>query len=653
MDDATPPLLLTHLPTELIFEVALLVSPLRALRPVVRFDRRLVACVRLQRWSRRQRLRRRPRSICVGDRVLVRPSGGSKTRYATAAAKVTDGWKLRTLVGEYITVPSLRVRLLEEWADGPWASSVGLSAAKASASWARGAATHATAVATVALERPGAPTPQTALAIAAATAASTAAAAATAASSAAVPAGRVRRLSGSLEAREARELLLATQQMQVLAIARAGAGGAAAPDDAVSSPPGADEMSRLVAQAATAAAVAATEAEAAASAAAAAAATEAAALAASAATAAKRATATIAAVAAGSPLPLSDLFVPVPTMEAVFSFLRNANPAAYGGPDTRATDVQEAALEDAANGLTALMRAAQGPTGEMPASDCPIHWAAEDSRNVWALEGRFRAPTRTVELPLVGITATLQQRWRQHGVELDDEVVQVEGHSTATACWDGAVVLADLLCQPSSVLLSHSPTLARSPSAYAEWRWADKSVLELGCGISALPALVASLQGARRVVATDANDAVLRVTRENAKQWLADHPSATPLSAVPLRWGEDEDVRAQLAASGVATTFDVILAADYVYVLENPGAWGKLLATIAALSTPTTLVFVTYTDRGHNKMWERFVAQRVSKLFHVVPVAPHLLHPVAQPGAPGRLEQQNPACQIFCWTLKE
>ena len=60
MDDVTPPLLLTHLPTELIFEVALLVSPLRALRQVVRFDRRLVACVRLQRCSRRQRLRRRP-----------------------------------------------------------------------------------------------------------------------------------------------------------------------------------------------------------------------------------------------------------------------------------------------------------------------------------------------------------------------------------------------------------------------------------------------------------------------------------------------------------------------------------------------------------------------------------------------------------------
>ena len=26
---------------------------------------------------------------------------------------------------------------------------------------------------------------------------------------------------------------------------------------------------------------------------------------------------------------------------------------------------------------------------------------------------------------------------------------------------------------------------------------------------------------------------------------------------------------------------------------------------------------------------------------------------LGKPGAPGRLEQQNPACQIFCWTLKE
>ena len=83
------------------------------------------------------------------------------------------------------------------------------------------------------------------------------------------------------------------------------------------------------------------------------------------------------------------------------------------------------------------------------------------------------------------------------------------------------------------------------------------------------------------------------------------------------------------------------------------GAWGKLLATVAALCTPYTLTFVTYTDRGHNKLWLRFVEQRVSKLFHVVPVQAHLLHPLAQPGARDRLEQHTPECQVFCWTLKE
>ena len=122
---------------------------------------------------------------------------------------------------------------------------------------------------------------------------------------------------------------------------------------------------------------------------------------------------------------------------------------------------------------------------------------------------------------------------------------------------------------------------------------------------------------------------------------------------VPLVWDDGDHVRAQLCASGLNAPFDVILAADCLYVLDNPGAWGKLLTTIVALSAPQTLTFVTYTDRGHNRLWERFVAQRVSKLFHVVPVGAHLLHPVAQPGALGRLEQQNPECQIFCWTLRD
>jgi len=310
-------------------------------------------------------------------------------------------------------------------------------------------------------------------------------------------------------------------------------------------------------------------------------------------------------------------------------------------------------------GIFAMMKAAEKPAGMVPADACPVHWAAEAPQNTWALEGRFRASTRKVELPLVPCTVSVLQRWReQHGgrvAQQETDARKVEGHSTAAVCWDGSAVLADFLCHHPAILLSHSPRLARMPSIHAEWRWAVKSVLELGCGIAALPALVTSLQGARSVVCTDANESVLRLTRVNAIQFAQAHPRATTAIMAPLVWSNDQhNLRDQLRAAGVPdATFDVILAADCFYVLDNPGAWGKLLATVAALCTPYTLTFVTYTDRGHNKLWLRFVEQRVSKLFHVVPVQAHLLHPLAQPGARDRLEQHTPECQVFCWTLKE
>ena len=67
--------------------------------------------------------------------------------------------------------------------------------------------------------------------------------------------------------------------------------------------------------------------------------------------------------------------------------------------------------------------------------------------------------------------------------------------------------------------------------------------------------------------------------------------------------------------------------------------WGKFLATVVALSAPHTLVFITYTDRGHDKLFRKFVERRVEKFFRTARVAAFLLHPVAHPGTPGRLEQ--------------
>ena len=176
--------------------------------------------------------------------------------------------------------------------------------------------------------------------------------------------------------------------------------------------------------------------------------------------------------------------------------------------------------------------------------------------------------------------------------------------------------------------------------------------MELGCGISALPACSAALQGPRLVLATDGNADTLPNAASNARRWASAHPHAAPIRVAQLRWGDGSE-SAVLQSAGVTAPVDVILAADTIYVLDNPGGWGKFLSTVLALSAPHALILITYTDRGHHKTWTRFLAQRVEAFFHVTEVAPHLLHPYAHPGTPGRLEQLTPSVRIYCWARKQ
>ena len=138
---------------------------------------------------------------------------------------------------------------------------------------------------------------------------------------------------------------------------------------------------------------------------------------------------------------------------------------------------------------------------------------------------------------------------------------------------DPCAQLADFLSLPPAVLLSHSAALARSPSTYTNWRWADKAVVELGCGIAALPSLSAARNGARRVVCTDGNPDVLPLTRANVARWAGEQPGVegekvvAPL-AMALEWGGScDDTRGRLRALGVETPVDVVLAADCIYDL--------------------------------------------------------------------------------------
>jgi len=249
------------LPAELLFELALR-SPIRALRHVVRFDARLVACVRIQRWYRCLEVAEGT-FLSVGDRVLVWGAANlPRLQYATAAAQVPerDLWKVQLLNGEYVNVPSCRIRQLPEWGDGPWTGSVGLSAAVASASRARGAATHATTMAAVLAMRADVSSAQTAMVIAAASAASTAAVAAAVASSAVAPAAA----NDEQHVQEAGELLIAANLMREAVLATQGSAIALSP---VASPPHSEDITPMLVQAATAATEAVAEASAAASAA--------------------------------------------------------------------------------------------------------------------------------------------------------------------------------------------------------------------------------------------------------------------------------------------------------------------------------------------------------------------------------------------------
>ena len=148
-------------------------------------------------------------------------------------------------------------------------------------------------------------------------------------------------------------------------------------------------------------------------------------------------------------------YMPIPSRDDVYAFLRRVNPVMYGSEVCRTAE-QQRALDDITDGMLAAMTAvaSRSPTGQLPVEECPLRYADEDERNVWALDGRQRATTRAVGLPLVGLHTTIGQCWR-HEPKLKDAAGEdnLEGHSTTGVCWDGAVVVADMVCHHPVVLV--------------------------------------------------------------------------------------------------------------------------------------------------------------------------------------------------------
>ncbi|CAO1618208.1 unnamed protein product [Parajaminaea phylloscopi] len=138
--------------------------------------------------------------------------------------------------------------------------------------------------------------------------------------------------------------------------------------------------------------------------------------------------------------------------------------------------------------------------------------------------------------------------------------------------WDAGWELSNQIVLSSS---SH----AQTPS-WADVR--DKSCLEVGAG-TGLPSLVAARMGAHGVVVTDYPDEgiLANIRRNVARQPLAPGvPSAMQVAG--LSWGEPSHEKAVLAQSPSQKGFDLVIAADTLWISSTHSLLLHSLLTLVA-----------------------------------------------------------------------
>ena len=120
--------------------------------------------------------------------------------------------------------------------------------------------------------------------------------------------------------------------------------------------------------------------------------------------------------------------------------------------------------------------------------------------------------------------------------------------------WDASLVLAEFILE-------------------RQWIVLEKSVIELGCGCSALPSIAAAASGAAVCVASDYDRSALELARANAAA-----NGAAALETIVLDWREPR--------LGGHPAFDVVLAADCVFASSSAA---PLLQTLL-LGAPETML---------------------------------------------------------------
>lgn len=235
------------------------------------------------------------------------------------------------------------------------------------------------------------------------------------------------------------------------------------------------------------------------------------------------------------------------------TFLQRCNPVLYGAPGSAVRGAQTQALAEAVSGLVALSTALHA-AGRLDEHTDPTRMSINDPSNTWAYSGRLHRPEVQVLLPLLSKQITLKQFWM---TEPDfEEGGLVDGHTTGSVLWDGAVVLSDFLTHRVQVMLSYHHAFARAPSLVDQWNWEDKTVVELGAGLGLL-SCTAALLGAKRVICTDGDGSTLRMAKANAELLKAMYPETNGITVKRLKWGERQE-----GSLGVALPVDMVVARD-------------------------------------------------------------------------------------------
>jgi SAM-dependent methyltransferase len=177
--------------------------------------------------------------------------------------------------------------------------------------------------------------------------------------------------------------------------------------------------------------------------------------------------------------------------------------------------------------------------------------------------------------------------------------------TTGLAVWNASLLLSRLL---QELFQQQQQQKEATTSMTKDVSWSSLRIVELGCG-TGLASLTAAALGARQVLATDGNPAVVQLARQN----IVANDLTDRVQAAVLPWGLMD------ALDYVDKPFDLVLGSDLTYQSQN---WPALAQSMATLVAPDggCILYVTLGHAGFAVQAELAGFLAVATQYGLIPV---------------------------------